>query len=196
VAAGFGHELNSSAGEKDARAPRRRRRFISVMQLEAVAVQEKPLSACEWALIRTFLRRTHRDDLRRRFGHPFDVDDEVTARRLFDVRAGSGEISWVLDPSGAIAGVAHRVMISPAAAEIAVLVRSDCQRRGIGEFLIRSLVRRAAQQRLRALHAVVQRDNRGVLRLAAKFPYQCRTGTALTVELILDVAGPMAARVG
>jgi len=164
------------------------------MQLEAIAVRDKPLTTCEWTQMRAFLRRTHRDDLRRRFGHPFDVDDETTARRFFDVKSGSGEISWVLDASGAIAGVAHRVLVSPAEAEIAVLVRSDYQRRGIGEFLIRALARRAAQQRLKALYAVVQRDNRAVLQLAAKFTYECRAQTASTVELTLDVARVVADR--
>jgi acetyltransferase len=153
-----------------------------------VAVRDSPLTGSEWSRMRVFLRLTHRDDLRRRFGHPFAIDDEATARRLFDVKAGSGEISWVTDAAGTIAGVAHRVMISPAEAEIAVLVRSDCQRRGIGELLIRALVRRAARQRLKTLYAVVQRDNRAVLQLAAKIGYRCRSSAALTVELAIDIS--------
>lgn len=153
-----------------------------------IAVRSSPLSASEWSLMRAFLQQTHRDDLRQRFGHPFAVDDEATARRLFDIRAGSGEISWVTDAAGTIAGVAHRVMVSPAEAEIAVLVRSDCQRRGIGEFLIRALFRRAARQHLKTLHAVVQRDNRAVLRLAAKIGYRCRSSSARTVDLVFDIS--------
>ena len=182
---------------------------MSAMQLEfdaprwrrgsgvpSITVRDMPLTACEWNMMRAFLRRVHRDDLRRRFGHPFDIDDENTARRFFDVKAGSGEISWVLDTSGVIAGVAHRVMVSSAEAEIAVLVRSDCQRRGIGAFLVGAMLGRAARQGLKTLSAVMQRDNRAVLQLAAKFAYQYRSQTALTIELILDVARIMAVHVG
>lgn len=146
------------------------------------------MTSSEWALVHAFLQRIHRDDLRRRFGHPFDIDHEATARRLFDVKAGSGEISWMMDAAGAIVGVTHRVMVSPAEAEIAVLVRSDCQRRGIGEYLIRALLRRAARQRLKTLYAIVQRDNHAVLRLAAKIGYVCRTSAAATVELAFDIS--------
>lgn len=153
----------------------------------SIAVRDRPLTASDWRLMLTFLRRIHRDDLRRRFGHPFDIDDETTARRFFDVRAG-GEVSWAMDAAGAIAGVTHRVMVSPDEAEIAVLVRSDCQRRGIGQFLITALLRRAERQHLKTLYAVVQRDNRAVLRLAAKIGYTCRTSAALTVELVFDLS--------
>ncbi len=152
-----------------------------------VAVRDRPLSGSDWSLMRAFLRRIHRDDLRRRFGHPFDIEDETTARRLFDVRAGSGEISWVMDATGTIAGVTHRVLVSPDEAEMAVLVRSDCQRRGVGEFLVRALLRRAARQHLKTLYAVVQRDNRAVLQLAAKIGYTCRSAAAPTVELVFDL---------
>jgi GNAT superfamily N-acetyltransferase len=211
-------QKNSCAGEKVARASAPRRRFIVAMQIEFdaprcrsdsclpgpawplihchdgatadafVTMRDRPLTAAEWTLMRAFLRRTQRDDLHRRFGHPFDIEDETTARRFFDVKADGGEISWVTDRAGAIAGVTHRVMISPAEAEIAVLVRSDCQRRGIGEFLIRALLRRAARRRLKTLCAVVQRDNRAVLQLAAKIGYTSRTPAAQTVELVFDVS--------
>ncbi|HTV28263.1 MAG TPA: GNAT family N-acetyltransferase [Xanthobacteraceae bacterium] len=118
----------------------------------------------------------------------FDRDDEATARRFVDIKAGTGELSWMLDDAAAIAGVAHRIAISPAEAEVALLVRSDCQRRGIGEFLVRALLARAARQRLQTLCAVVQRDNRAILRLAEKIGYTCRAQTSWTLELIFDVA--------
>ena len=46
-------------------------------------------------MMRTFVRRMEREDLRLRFGHPFDVQDQATLRRLFDVKAGAGEMAWV-----------------------------------------------------------------------------------------------------
>jgi GNAT superfamily N-acetyltransferase len=153
-----------------------------------IAVRTAPLIASEWDLMRVFLRRTHRDDLRRRSGHPFDKDDEATARRFVDIKAGTGELSWMLDDAAAIAGVAHRIAISPTEAEVALLVRSDCHRRGIGEFLVRALLARAARQRLQTLCAVVQRDNRAILRFAEKIGYTCRAQTSWTLELIFDVA--------
>jgi len=142
--------------------------------------------------MRAFMRRMERDDLWLRFGHPFDCRDDATLRRFFDIKGGGrAEMIWNLDRDGSIAGIGHRVMVSAVEAEIGLIVRSDLKRRGIGEFLLRQMLTRAARRGLKALSAVVLRENRALLNLAAKIGYVSRPGTAFTVEIAfeLDQAG-------
>jgi GNAT superfamily N-acetyltransferase len=155
---------------------------------QPITILESPLVEGEWDMMRTFVRRMEREDLRLRFGHPFDVQDQATLRRLFDVKAGAGEMAWVLDETAAIAGIAHRIMVSPAEAEIALIVRSDLQRRGIGELLLREVLARSARQGVKTLSASVLRENHATLRLAAKIgfaPRQASTWNAWAIELAL-----------
>lgn len=144
-------------------------------------------------MVRTFVRRLEREDLWRRFGHPFDFRDEATLRRFFDIKAGVGEIAWVLDDEAAIAGLSHRIMVSAAEAEIGLLVRSDLKRLGIGEYLLRDMLARSARQGLKTLSAFVFHDNRAALRLAAKIAYVPREVSAWAVELAFDLGTTAAA---
>ena len=105
-------------------------------------------------------------------------------RRFFDIRSETGEIARVLDETSAIAGISHRILVSPQEAEIALIVRSDRKRRGIGECLLRAMLARSARQGFNSLSAVVLRENRAVLRLAAKVGYVQRAANAWTMELV------------
>jgi len=154
---------------------------------ERITVRRRPLVEAEWNMMRAFMRRMERDDLHQRFGHPFDFEDEITLRRFIDVKPGIGEIAWVLDDAAAIAGVSHRIMVSRSEAEVALMVRSDLKRLGIGEFLLRDMLVRSARQGLETLSGLVLRENRAALRLAAKIGYVPREVCALTVELALEV---------
>jgi len=138
-------------------------------------------------MVRAFVQRTDREDLRLRFGRPLNFDDEPTLRRSFGISNGDSEIVWVLDDQGTIAGISHRVPLSRSEADIALIVRSDMKRRGIGEFLLRTLVTRAAARGLKTLTALVMRENRPMLQLAARIGYATRGFAALTVELVFDV---------
>ena len=148
-----------------------------------VTVIARPLDEGEWEQLRAFAQRLEREDLRLRFGYAFDVRDEPTLRRFFDVKPGIGEISWITDNAGAVAGIAHRIMVSPTEAEIALIVRCDLKRRGIGEFLLRHVLARSARQGLATLRASVLWENRPMLRLAAKIGYAPRELSPGTVEL-------------
>jgi len=68
-----------------------------------------------------------------------------------------------------------------------LIVRSDLQRAGIGEFLLRETLARAARQRLEALTAFVLWENRAALRLAAKIGYVPRQVSAWALELTFEV---------
>jgi len=144
-------------------------------------------------MVRAFVRRMEREDLRLRFGRPLNFDDEATLRRAFDIEGGAGEIAWLLDDKAAVAGMAHRIIVSRSEAEIALVVRSDVKRRGIGEFLLRHTLARSARQGLKTLSGVVLWENRAMRRLAAKIGFVPRLGNAWTLELTLDLARTMAA---
>lgn len=163
-----------------ARLDMRHRRSLDDHQ---TTVLDRPLRAAEWDMVRNFVRRTAREDLRLRFGRPLNFDDEATLRRAFDLKAGSGEIIWVLDEDAAIAAIAHRIALSRSEAEIALIVRSDVQRRGIGEFLLRQALVRSARQGLKTLTGVVLWENRAMRRLAAKIGFVPRQGSAWALEL-------------
>jgi RimJ/RimL family protein N-acetyltransferase len=203
-------EPNSRAGEKVPRAPARLRGFICVMQFEAVSkeipqalrpapaprripfrydrltIVRWPLGDTQWDKVGAFVRQTERDDLRRRFGYPLAFDDELTLRRAFGIKTG-GEMLWSLDQDGAIAGICHRVLISPQEAEIALIVRSDLKGFGIGEFLLRTVLKHAARQGLKALHASVLRDNTPMLRLAMKVGCMFTDAHDEAVEIAFNV---------
>lgn len=160
---------------------------------EGLVVIGRPLLAAEWDSVRAFVARLERDDLRGRFGCPFDVGDEATLRRFFDVRAGIGEMTWALDEAGAIAGLGHRVMISQSEAEIALIVRSDLKRRGIGECLLRDMLARSAKEGLQTLSALVLWENRAALNLARKIGFVPREVSAPAIELTFAVGQSTAA---
>ncbi len=154
---------------------------------ERTILIDRPLTEAEWDMVRAFVRRLEREDLRGRFGHPCDFGDEATMRRFFDIAAGVGEIAYVLDKAAVIAGLAHRIMLSPSEAEVALIVRSDLKRAGIGEFLLRETLARSARQGLKTLSALVLWENRAALRLAAKIGYVPRQVSTWALELKFEV---------
>ncbi len=145
-------------------------------------------------MVRAFVRRTDREDLRLRFGYLLNLQDEGTLRRVFDIKGEVGEIAWLLDETAAIAGLAHRIMVSRSEAEIGLIVRSDLKRSGIGEFLLRETLSRSARQGLKTLSGSVLWENRAMLQLAAKIGCVPREVCAFTVELTFDVGQTTAVR--
>ena len=141
----------------------------------------------EWDKVRAFVRRTSRESLRLRFGQAADFTDDRTLKRFFDIEGASGEMIWMLEEGGAICAVAHLVRLSPAHAEIALIVRSDRARRGIGEKLLRTTLARAARYGLHTLSALVLYENTAMLRLARKVGFEARKSSGLTVELEFDL---------
>jgi RimJ/RimL family protein N-acetyltransferase len=155
---------------------------------ERTMVLAAPLGASEWAMIRAFIGKTDRDDLRMRFGQWLDFHSEPILKRFFDVGDNSGELVWALDENGDISGILHRVLISPCEAEIGLIVRSDLKRTGIGETLLRTALARALRQNLKTLRALVLGENRAMLRLARKIGAVPRQSAGLSVELEFDLS--------
>ena len=150
-------------------------------------VLTRPLNENEWGMIRVFVARTNREDLRLRFGQSLDFADAATLRRFFDIGGDAGELLCMLDEAGDICGILHRVLTSPSEAEIALIVRSDRKRRGIGETLLRTALSRAAKQNLKTLRALVLRENGAMLRLARKLGLVPRKPYGFSVEVEFDL---------
>jgi RimJ/RimL family protein N-acetyltransferase len=147
----------------------------------------RPLTETEWAMLRAFLACTSRESLRLRFGQAADFSDDRTLERFFGIKGGGDEMLWMLDEGGAICGVVHLVRVSPARAEIALIVRSDRVRRGIGERLLRAALKRASRQGLAVLDAFVLYENIPMLRLARKVGFESRDTSGLSVALEFDL---------
>jgi L-amino acid N-acyltransferase YncA len=152
-----------------------------------IVVLDRALTEPEWDKVRAFVWRTSRESLRLRFGQAADFRDERTLKRFVDIDGASGEMIWMLQQGGAICAIAHLVRVSPEQAEVALIVRSDRVRRGIGERLLRATLARAAQHDLKTLAALVLYENTAMLRLARKLGFEVCKSSGLTVELERDL---------
>jgi len=162
-------------------------RHHSRVRRGGIVVLGGALTEPEWDKVRAFVRRTSRESLRLRFGQAADFADDGTLKRFFDIDGVTGEMIWVLEEGGAICAITHLVRLSAAHAEIALIVRSDRARRGIGEKLLRMTLARAARQGLRTLSAFVLYENTAMLRLARKVGLEARKSSGLAVELEFDL---------
>jgi RimJ/RimL family protein N-acetyltransferase len=150
-------------------------------------VLTRALTEPDWDMVRAFVRKTSRESLRLRFGQAVNFTDDATLKRFFDIKAPAGEMIWMLDEVGGICAIVHLARLSPGQAEIALVVRSDRARRGIGEAVLRAALARAARQGLRTLSAVVLHENTAMLRLARKTGFVPRKSLGIAVELEFDL---------
>jgi len=157
---------------------------------QRITILNRPLLDSEWDLVRAFARRLERRDITLRFGRALDLANDSTLKQYFDISPGVGEVAWVLDDTNAITGVSHRITVSHSEAEIALIVRSDLKRLGIGEFLLRQMLVRSAQDGLSTLSASVFQENRPMLKLVDKIGYVPRQTSAWTVEVIFELSRP------
>lgn len=114
-----------------------------------------------------FLDRLAPDDLRRRFGVVGQRDPAVLRRRL-GIGDPETEIFLSAEPAGDLTAVASLSPVSAVAAEVALIVRSDVQHRGIGTALLRQVIRHARDRHLAELQAVILHENTAACRLVLK----------------------------
>ena len=101
-----------------------------------------------------FARLLHPDDIRLRFGRPVTLGDAGTFRRLFGLDDRKIETAGLFDLSGQILGLATVAWVRPGTAEVALIIRSDLQRRGLGATLLANVIERRTGRRLQAADRV------------------------------------------
>ena len=154
------------------------------------AITIRTLSPADRCAYYRFCAHLTREDLRLRFGGVMRFDGAL-ARRLFAVDparetvfAAHGATSEADD---AILGIARLVRVSAEEAEIAVIVRSDRKRRGLGRALLQRLIRHAATLGLKTLVGDILDENYPARQLvrAAGFVGEGPAGIMRRVRLTL-----------
>lgn len=96
------------------------------------------------------------------------------------------------EPGEPIAGVRYD-RVSDDTAEIAISVRDDMQRRGIGSELLRFICEKACEDGYRRLVATFRAENRGVWALFKRSPYPVtREVHGGEVDVAIDLTAPLA----
>jgi len=117
-------------------------------------------------------RQLHPDDIRLRFGRPVALGDAGTFRRLFGLDDRKIETIGLFDLSGQILGLATVAWMGPGTAEIALIIRSDLQRRGLGSTLLANVIKDARDAGFRLLSAHIDYGNVPMRRLARRFGFE------------------------
>ncbi len=134
-----------------------------------------------------FGRLLHPEDVRRRFGRLAALGDGDSFRRLFGLDDGKIETVGAFDLSGRLLGLATIAWIEPATAEIALIVRSDLQRRGIGATLLADVIKNARRAGFHVLVAQIDKGNVPMQRLARRFGFELSGNRAATIEAQLAI---------
>ena len=155
---------------------------FSVVSMRRVGMTDLPR-------FREFAKLLHRDDIRRRFGRPVALDDEDTLRRLFGLDDDRVETIAAFDLSGQILGLVTIARNAATAAELALVVRSDVQRRGLGATLLVHGIKNARTAGLRQLVGCFSPDNVPVRRLARRFGFELDPQMAASARARLVISG-------
>ena len=132
------------------------------------AFRVRALRGADRAAYDRFGARLDGNDLRLRFVVPVKSDGPLFDAQFRRVDHDGLEAFAAVDAEGDILGIAHLARTAPAAAEVALLVRSDLKRRGLGRLLLDRVLRHAEELGLAELTAQTLYENRAMLRLAAE----------------------------
>lgn len=122
-----------------------------------------------------FARRLAPEDVRLRFGRIPRWSDACAREML-----GAGDVFAAFDAWGEIVGIARLVE-----GEIALTVRSDLKRHGIGQRLLDHLVAHAVEQGMTELSGHFLAENRPALALAHRAGFRLKGNYGSLVELRL-----------
>jgi acetyltransferase len=147
----------------------------------------RPLSFADRRAFRLFGARLTPDDLRLRFAGPIRMDASL-CRRLLDIDHDREEAYAAFAEDGAMLGVGRIVRSAPDEAEIALIVRSDRKRRGLGAALMRRLIRHGKTLHLAALCGDVLTENYPARRLAKSFGFAFVGALGITHQIRLALA--------
>src|SRR4051812_25904979 len=129
-------------------------------------------------------RALHPDDIRLRFGRPVALGDAGTFRRLFGLDDRKIETAGLFDLSGQILGLATVAWVRPGTSEVALIIRSDLQRRGLGATLLANVIDDARDAGFNLLIAYAGYGNLPMRRLARRFGFEF-AGTFAEAELVI-----------
>ena len=136
------------------------------------AVGARRVEIADLARCAEFAHQLHPDDIRLRFGRPVALGDAGTFRRLFGLDDRKIETIGLFDLSGQILGLATVAWMCPGTAEIALIIRSDLQRRGLGSTLLANVIKDARDAGFRLLSAHIDYGNVPMRRLARRFGFE------------------------
>jgi acetyltransferase len=124
------------------------------------AVTIRPLAREDRAAYLAFTARLSPDDVRLRFFRPIPRLDRTMLRALLEIDHDRQEAFVAVDATGAILGVARIVE-----SEIAIIVRSDVKRHGLGRALLDRLVSYGIERGYTALDGNILAENEAMLSL-------------------------------
>jgi GNAT superfamily N-acetyltransferase len=126
-----------------------------------------PLMGIEWADWRQFFSHLAPADIRYRFGRLVSVD---AALRLLTLPNRYGSVIFGAFCSEGLVGLANLAKDDAGQAEIAILVRSDWKRQGIGEALMWALLCQATREHLQ-IYGIIQPSNSAIVGLMRRFGF-------------------------
>jgi acetyltransferase len=140
----------------------------------------RELHASEEQACRTFFSHLELPDIRMRFGSL-----HFSVRYLLPGQPGtSGGVAFAaVDGAGQVLGIVNLAYLTPGAAEMAVIVRSDYKRRGIGYSLLAHAINWAEGQGLSEVVGYVLADNKPMLSLAHRMGLHMVWWDGLDVEI-------------
>jgi GNAT superfamily N-acetyltransferase len=134
-----------------------------------------------------FGRLLRSEDVRLRFGRPAALGDADTFRRLFGLDDGKIETIGAFDLSGRILGLATVAWVGRATAEVALVVRSDLQRRGLGATLLAHIIKNARGAGYNLLVANIDHGNVPIRRLTQRFGFELAVTSATSTQAQLAI---------
>ncbi len=128
------------------------------------SVRIRPISAHDGPAYRSILERTTTEDRYCRFFHVVNHFSQTEISRFVEPQADT--VAFIAYEGSKPQGVAHLFFLSPTSAELAIVVASDCRRRGIGRALVRRLIAALRRKPCFTVTAYAFMLNRAFTRLA------------------------------
>jgi acetyltransferase len=140
----------------------------------------RELHASEEQACRIFFSHLALADIRMRFGYlHFSIRDLLPGQP----GTSAGVAFAAVDAADQVLGIANLAYLTPGAAEMAVIVRSDYKRRGIGYCLLAHAINWAESQGLSEVVGHVFADNEPMLGLARRMGLHIVRWDGLDVEI-------------
>jgi acetyltransferase len=159
----------------------------SVARLPEVgALEIRPPLPADHAAYCAFAARLGREDLRLRFAGLVKLDCDALRAQLLAIDHTQHEALAVF-AGGEMLAIAHLVRTAPATAELALIVRSDLKRRGLGRVLLARLILHACELGLRTLTAQILAENLPMQRLAREAGFRATGRNGFLIDMAKDL---------